>query len=106
MFVLTLMMFSGTVMGTSLFHFEEPVALGAFFRVAINGSFLAGAVGAIALLAGAICRERQIAVGVSVAFLVISYFVDLISKWWPWAKPLGPFSLMHYVDVVQIFPHF
>jgi ABC-2 type transport system permease protein len=100
MAALVFVMFFGTVVGTNLYDFGEPIPLHPFFRIAVNGGLLAGAVGAIALLAAAVFRRRNMAVGVTAAFLVVNYFVYIISDWWPRMNFLKPATLFHYVDGV------
>ncbi len=103
MFALVIVMFLGTVVATNIYDFSEPIPLHLFFRVAVNGGMLASAVGAIALMAAAVFRDRNMAVGVTVAFLVVNYFVEVISAWWPRMKFLQPATLFHYVNDVEIF---
>ena len=103
MFMLVIVMFLGTVVATNLYDFGEPIPLHLFFRVAVNGGLLASAVGAIALMAGAAFASRGMAVGVTVGFLVVSYFVDVFSEWWPWMESLAPWTLFYYVDGAKIF---
>jgi ABC-2 type transport system permease protein len=98
MAALVFVMFFGTVVGTNLYDFGEPILLRPFFRIAVNGGLLAGAVGAIALLAAAVFRRRNMAVGVTVAFLVVNDFIYIISDWWPRMNFLKPATLSHYVD--------
>ena len=83
MFGLAMVMFLGTVVATNIYDFGEPIGLGMFFRIAINAGLLASVCGAIALLAAAVFRGRHMAVGVTAGFLVVNYFVAIISEWWP-----------------------
>ncbi len=97
MFALVGVMYSGTIAGTHIYHFPKPVDLWIFFRLAVNGGLMASTVGAIALVSAATFSRRNIAVGVTVVYLVANYFVSVTSEWWPVMKPFGPFSLFHYV---------
>jgi len=103
MFALVIVMFLGTVVATNIYDFGEPIPLHLFFRVAVNGGLLASAVGAIALMAAAVFRRQSMAVGVTVAFLVGNYFVEVISAWWPRMNFLQPATLFYYVNGVEIF---
>jgi ABC-2 type transport system permease protein len=103
MFALVIVMFLGTVVGTNIYNFGEPIPLHLFFRIAVNGGLLASAVGAIALMAAAAFRQQNMAVGVTVAFLVANYFVEVISAWWPRMNFLQPATLFYYVNGVEIF---
>jgi ABC-2 type transport system permease protein len=102
MFALVLVMFGGTVFATNVYEFSQEVALYSFFKAAINGGILASAVGGIALLAAA-CFQRNTAVWLTVAYLVVSYFVSIIAEWWPRMKWLKPTTIFYYVDGEKIF---
>lgn len=102
MFALVLVMFSGTVFGTNLYEFGQAVPLYSFFKAAINGGILASAVGGIALFAAA-CFQRNTAVWLTVAYLVVNYFVSVIAEWWPRMKWLNPITIFYYVDGGKIF---
>ena len=97
MCALVLVMFLGTVVATNLYHFEQEVPLYAFFKLAVVGGLLAGTVGGIALLTAA-CFSRITAISLTVAFLVVNYFISIVSEWWPVMKPLTPFTIFYYVD--------
>lgn len=38
------------------------------------------------------------ALGISLAFVLISYFLEVLGSLWPDAKGLQPYSLFHYLD--------
>jgi len=97
MFTLVMIMFLGTVTALNIYDFGEPISLRLFFRIAINGGLLASTVGAIALLAAALFRGRNLAVGVTAAFLVANYFIWIISQLWPRMIFLRHASLFNYV---------
>ena len=102
MYALVVVMFLGTVAATNLYDFEQEVPFYSFFKLAVNGGILASAVGGIALLAAA-CFRRGTAVGVTVAYLVVNYFAEMIAEWWPRMKWLEPITLFNYVDEAKIF---
>ena len=102
MYALVVVMFLGTVAATNLYDFEQEVPLYSFFKLAINGGILASAVGGIALLAAA-CFRRSMAVSLTVAFLVVNYFIMIITQWWPRMKWLDPVTIFNYVDGAKIF---
>ena len=103
MFALVIVMYTGTVVATNIYDFGEPIPLYPFLQTAINGGLLASSVGAISLLMAAIFRRRGTAVGVSVGYLVVSYFVSIITEWWPRMKFLEPWTIFNYVDFHKIF---
>jgi ABC-2 type transport system permease protein len=102
MFALVIVMFMGTVVSTNLYDFEQEIPLYNFFKLAVNGGILASAVGGIALLAAA-CFRRGMAVSLTVAFLVVNYFIMIITQWWPQMKWLDPLTMFNYVDGAKIF---
>ena len=102
MYALVVVMFLGTVVSTNLYDFEQEVPLYSFFKLAVNGGILASAVGGIALLAAA-CFRRGMAVSITVAYLVVNYFIMIITQWWPRMKWLDPVTIFNYVDGAKIF---
>jgi len=102
MYALVLVMFMGTVAATNLYQFDQAVPLYSFFKMAIVGGMLASAVGGIALLA-AVCFRRSTAVSLTIAYLVVSYFISIIADWWPRMKWLEPTTIFNYVDGPAMF---
>ncbi len=102
MFAMVLVMFLGTVAGTTLYEFTQKVPLDDFFKIAVNGGLMASAVGGIALLAAA-CFRRPVAVGITVSYLVVMYFTSFVSEWWPRMAFLSPTTLFHYINGFDIF---
>lgn len=102
MYALVVVMFLGTVVSTDLYEFDQQVPLYCFFKLAVNGGILASTVGGIALLAAA-CFRRGMAVSLTVAFLVVNYFIMIITQWWPRMKWLDPATIFNYVDGAKIF---
>lgn len=102
MFALVLVMFLGTVFAINIYEFSQDVPLYSFFKAAINGGILASVAGGIALLASA-CFQRNIAVWLTVAYLVLNYFISIIAEWWPRMTFLNPATIFHYVDGQKIF---
>lgn len=90
-------MLLGTVVGTSIYDFGEPIPLDLFVRLAVNGGLLASAVAAIALLCTSYFRRLYTAVGVPVVLLVTNYLASLISELWPRMEFLQPATLFYYV---------
>ena len=103
MFALVMMMFLGTVAGTHIYEFNEPIPLDLFFRMAINGGLLASAVGGVALLAAAFFRGRATAVSVTAGFLVANYFVSVLWQLWPRMYFLFRFTMFNYVSAPKLW---
>jgi len=91
-------MFLGTVAGTRIYPFREPVPLDLFFRIAMNGGLQAGAAGAVALGVTGVLGGRNLSVGTTVAILAINYFMWIVGQWWPPAVCLLPATLFYYAD--------
>ena len=102
MFALVMVMFLGTVAGTSIYEFGEPIRLYSFFKGAIVGGMLASAAGGIALLSAA-CFRRGTAVSLTVAYLVLNYFAAIIAEWWPRVKWVKSGTIFNYVNGAKIF---
>jgi ABC-2 type transport system permease protein len=64
----------------------------------LNGTLLFWAFAAVALLASAASDRLTPALGVSLAFVLVSYFLEVIGSLWPDAAFLQRYSLFHYVD--------
>jgi ABC-2 type transport system permease protein len=96
MLALVLLMFLGTVAAVHLYDFGQPIPLDLFFRIAVNGGLVAGAAGAIALLAAGALAGRNQAVGVTVAVLVLDYFAWIVAQWWPRLGFLKAATLFYY----------
>ena len=103
MFALVLAMFSGTVVGVSIFDFGDDLSLYPFFILAVNGGLLASAVAAISLLSSAIFRRRNMAIGTAAGYLIVNYLIWVTSQWWAPMKPLEPITPYWYVDGIKIF---
>lgn len=103
MFTLVMVMFLGTVAGTRIYDFGEPIALIGFFRFATVAGLLAGAIGAVGLLCAAAFARVYSAVGAAVAFIAVNYFIMLIGNWWPRAHFLAPYTLMYYTGGSKVF---
>lgn len=102
MYALVIIMFLGTVVATHIYDFGKPIPLDMFFRIAICGGLFASTVGAITLLCSAVFSSRNIAIGIAVTFLVINYFISIISEWWPRMSFLKGATLFKYVEGPQI----
>jgi ABC-2 type transport system permease protein len=102
MFALVMVMFLGTVVATNVYDFGEPIPLELFFRIAINGGLFASTAGAVTLLCAAALRSRNMAVGAAVGFLVVNYFISIISEWWPRMGFLKGVTLFYYVGGLEI----
>lgn len=72
----------------------------------LNGVLLYWAFGAIGLLASVSFDRLSPALSLTLAIILISYFLDVLGSLWPDAKGLQPLSLFHYVDPKSILAGF
>jgi hypothetical protein len=81
-------------------------SLGLFLRIA-SAAACSQHVRAFALLCAASFSRFYSALGVSVAFLTLNYFVALVSEWWPqvqFLRRVTLFYLVYYSDIWHSWP--
>jgi ABC-2 type transport system permease protein len=64
----------------------------------LNTVLLFGAIAAISLAASVSFDRLSPAVGLALALVLVSYFLDVIGQLWPDAAFVQPYSLFHYLD--------
>ena len=64
----------------------------------LNGVVVFAAFGAFALAASVSFDRLTPALGLSLAFVLVSYFLEIIGSLWIDARGLQPYSLFHYLD--------
>jgi ABC-2 type transport system permease protein len=67
-----------------------------------NGLLLWGAIGAIGLAASVSFDRLTPALGVTMAIVVVSYFLEILGSLWPDAAGLQPYSLFHYLAAREV----
>jgi ABC-2 type transport system permease protein len=72
----------------------------------LNGALLYWALGSIGLLASVSFDRLSPAISVTLAVVLISYFLEILGSLWPDAKGLQPFSLFHYLDPKTVLSGF
>jgi ABC-2 type transport system permease protein len=72
----------------------------------LNGALLFWAIGAVALLASASFDRLGQALGITLAFVFVSYFLDVLGSLWPDAKALQAYSVFSYLDPKAILSGF
>jgi ABC-2 type transport system permease protein len=88
----------GSLVGSAATGRTAELGVGNLPILWLNGVLLYWAFGAIALLASVSFDRMTPAFGVSLAVVLVSYFLDVLGSLWPDAKWLQPYSLFHYVD--------
>jgi ABC-2 type transport system permease protein len=64
----------------------------------LNGALLFWAFGAVSLALSVSFDRPTPAIGLALAFVLVSYFLDVLGQLWPDAAGLQPLSLFHYLD--------
>ncbi len=104
--VATLGSIAGSVIGSSLTGRTAELGVGQLPLLWFNGALLYWAIGAIALLASASFDRLSQALGLTLAIVVVSYFLDVLGSLWPDAEGLQPYSLFYYFDPKAILTGF
>lgn len=68
----------------------------------LNGLLLFGAFAAIGLAASVSFDRLGPALGITLAVLIVAYFLEVLGSLWPDAKGLQPYSLFHYLQPQKI----
>lgn len=89
---------AGSLLGATLTSRTIELGVGNLPLVWLNGALLYWAFGAIGLLASASFDRLSPALSLSLAVVLISYFLEVLGSLWPDASWLQPYSLFHYVD--------
>jgi ABC-2 type transport system permease protein len=87
----------GTLLGASLVGVAGELHVDRLPVLWLNGMFLWGSIAAIALAASVSFDRLTPALGLTVAIVVISYFVYVLASLWPDAKGLEPYSIFNYL---------
>lgn len=92
-----LALIAGAVAGAAAFGVSDELRAGNLPALWLNGWLLFAAFAGIGLAASVSFDRLAPAVGVTLAIVLISYFLDILGSLWPDARPLQPFSLFHYL---------
>jgi ABC-type transport system involved in multi-copper enzyme maturation permease subunit len=68
----------------------------------LNGVLMFGSFAAVGLAASASFDRVAPALGVTLGFVVLMYFLDILGSLWPAAEMLQPYSLFHYLKAKAI----
>jgi ABC-2 type transport system permease protein len=71
-------------------------------RLWLNAVLLFGSFAAVGLAASASFDRVAPALGVTLGFVVLMYFLDILGSIWPAAENLQPYSLFHYLKAKAI----
>ena len=87
----------GTLIGTAVAGVAGELHVDRLPLLWLNGVLLWGAFAAIGLAASASFDRLTPALGITMAIVVVSYFLEILGSLWPDAAGLQPYSLFHYL---------
>jgi ABC-2 type transport system permease protein len=87
----------GTVLGSAIVGVGGELAVERLPLLWINGMLLWGSIAAIALAASVSFDRLTPALGLTLAIVVVSYFLYVLASLWPDAKGLEPYSIFYYL---------
>ena len=87
----------GTVIGSALVGVLDELPLERLPLLWLNGMLLWGTFAALGLAASVSFDRLTPALGITVAIVIVMYFLDILGSLWPDAKGLQPYSLFHYL---------
>ncbi|HZC33912.1 MAG TPA: ABC transporter permease subunit [Candidatus Bathyarchaeia archaeon] len=92
----------GTLIGSAIVGVVNELAVDRLPTLWLNGFLLWGAIAAIGLAASVSFDRLTPALGITMAIVVVSYFVDILGSLWPDAAGLQRYSLFHYLAARDI----
>lgn len=88
----------GALVGSALTDRVAELVPGNLPVLWLNVALLFGAIAAVALAASVSFDRTTPAIGAALAFVLVSYFLDVLGDLWPDAAFLQPYSVFHYLD--------
>ncbi len=92
----------GTLVGSTIAGVLDQLAVERLPLLWLDGILMWGAFAAIGLAASVSFDRLTPALGITMAIVVVSYFLDILGSLWPDAKGLQPYSLFHYLTARDI----
>jgi len=89
----------GALLGTAVVGRIDELGAGNLPILWLNAALLFGAFAAISVAASASFDRLTPALGLSLGFVLVSYFLDTVGQLWPDAAFLQTYALPHYLDV-------
>ena len=87
----------GTVVGSAIVGVLPELPLSRLPLLWLNGMLLWGGFAMIGLAASVSFDRLSPALGITIAIVIVSYFLDILGSLWPDAKGLQPYSMFHYL---------
>jgi ABC-2 type transport system permease protein len=88
----------GVLVGSTIAGVADELATERLPLLWLNGVLLFGSIAAIGLAASVSFDRLSPALGITVAVVVVMYFLEVLGTFWPDAQFLQPYSLFHYYD--------
>jgi ABC-2 type transport system permease protein len=92
----------GTVVGSTVVGVLPDLPLARLPLLWLNGMLLWGGVATIGLAASVSFDRLSPALGVTVAIVIVSYFLDILGSLWPDAAGLQEYSVFHYLTARDV----
>jgi ABC-2 type transport system permease protein len=92
----------GTLLGSAIVGVLDELPVERLPMLWLNGILLWGALAAIGLAASVSFDRLTPALGITMAIVVVSYFLDILGSLWPDAQGLQKYSLFHYLTARDI----
>ncbi len=93
---------AGNLVGATLFGVIGEVDLTRIPILWLHGVLMFGAFASIGLAASVSFDRLTPALGITLAIVLVSYFLEILGSLWPDAKGLQPYSLFHYLKPKMI----
>jgi ABC-2 type transport system permease protein len=93
---------AGAAAGAVAFGVVGELDLSRVPELWLTGTLLYAAFATIGLAASATFDRLAPAFGITLAVLLVSYFLEVLGSLWPDAEPLQPYSLFHHVEAKQV----
>ncbi|MGI8846986.1 MAG: hypothetical protein ACR2GX_01780 [Candidatus Dormibacteria bacterium] len=92
----------GILLGSAFEGLTAEVPLRALLLVWLNSTLLYCAFAAVALASSASANRNGPAVAVTLAFLIVNYFIEVLGGYWEPAQPWQPYGLFHHFNAAAI----
>jgi ABC-2 type transport system permease protein len=92
----------GTVVGCALAAVLDELPAERLPALWLNGMLLWTAIGAIGLAASVSFDRLTPALGVTLAIVIVSYFLEILGSLWPDAAGLQPYSIFHNLKAKEV----
>jgi beta-exotoxin I transport system permease protein len=92
----------GTLIGSAVVGVLDELPVERLPMLWLNGMLLWGAIAAIGLAASVSFDRLTPAIGITMAIVVVSYFLDILGSLWPDAAGIQPYSVFHYLTARDI----